>query len=171
VTQRSKRSTGALLFGDWPGTALSSAFVLVGCPGGPRCTANFGGSVIPTGDPALAKSISDDLIAIARGLSPLHGSASGKVARRLGVDILRGHLKRGDKLPSEQGLLARFGVLRTVLREAVKILSAKGFLQAKTRVGTAVRDRENWNFFDAEVLAWRISAGLDADLLQTLREA
>lgn len=125
----------------------------------------------PTGDPALAKSISDDLIAIARGVSPPHGSASGKVARRLGVDILRGHLKRGDKLPSEQGLLARFGVLRTVLREAVKILSANGFLQAKTRVGTAVRDRENWNFFDAEVLAWRISAGLDADLLQTLREA
>ncbi|MBC9033938.1 FadR family transcriptional regulator [Sphingomonas sp. JC676] len=87
------------------------------------------------------------------------------------MDILSGAIAPGEKLPPEEEVLARFGVSRTVLREAVKVLSAKGLTRSKTRVGTTVRERQHWNFFDSDVLAWRIDVGLDADLLRSLREA
>jgi DNA-binding FadR family transcriptional regulator len=111
-----------------------------------------------------------DILA-ARGTSLASGSAATRVARLLALDILGGTLKPGDKLPSEEELLARFGISRTVLREAVKTLTAKGLLVSKTRTGTMVRDQQSWNFFDADILAWRIDVGLDEAFLQSLREA
>ena len=115
--------------------------------------------------------ISDDALNAARGISSPLIPSTTRVARAIAIDILGGALKPGDRIPGEEESLARFGVSRTVLREAVKILDAKGFVTAKPKVGTRVRDRQSWNFLDPEVLAWRIAVGLDADLLQTLREA
>lgn len=115
--------------------------------------------------------ISDEVINAARGVSPNLGSAANRIARQFGIEILRGVFTPGEKLAREEELLKRFQVSRTVLREAFKILGAKGFVTAKTRVGTTVRESSSWNYFDADVLAWRISAGLDEDLLRTLREA
>jgi DNA-binding FadR family transcriptional regulator len=114
--------------------------------------------------------ISDEVINRARGIE-LYSTAPTKVARSLGIDILCGTLVPGDRLPAEQQLLDRFGVSRTVLREAFRILDAKGFVIARTRVGTRVRAQHQWNFFDAEVLAWRVAAGIDEKLLRDLREA
>lgn len=105
------------------------------------------------------------------GLSDVSGSVTDRVARALGLDILSGRIAPGENIPREEDLRDRFGVSRTVLREAVRVLIAKGLVTSKTRVGTLVRPPQNWNYFDAEVLAWRVSVGLDANLLQSLREA
>lgn len=92
------------------------------------------------------------------------------IARTLGQEILRGVHAPGANLPPEAELLARFGASRTVLREAMKTLAAKGLVVLKTRVGTRVLNSSNWNFFDAELLAWAAAMGVDAQLRRSLTE-
>jgi DNA-binding FadR family transcriptional regulator len=45
---------------------------------------------------------------------------------------------------------------RTVVREAVKVLAAKGLISSRPKTGTQVRDRRYWNVLDPDVLAWRL---------------
>ena len=97
-------------------------------------------------------------------------SSHDQIVRSLGQDILSGRIAPGAKLPNEAELLERFGVSRTALREALKTLSAKGFLVVKTRVGTKVTDPMRWNFFDTEVLAWQVLNGMDAQFRRHLAE-
>ncbi|PZO07201.1 MAG: FadR family transcriptional regulator [Alphaproteobacteria bacterium] len=97
-------------------------------------------------------------------------SSHDQIVRSLGQEILRGEIPPGAKIPAEAELLERFGVSRTALREALKTLSAKGFLIVKTRVGTKVTDPMRWNFFDTEVLAWQVANGMDADFRRHLAE-
>jgi DNA-binding FadR family transcriptional regulator len=88
-------------------------------------------------------------------------SSHDQIARVLGTEILLGVYPPGANLPAEAELLARFEVSRTVLREVLKTLAAKGLVSAKTRVGTRVSDPVRWNLFDATVLSWRVALGLD----------
>ena len=81
-------------------------------------------------------------------------SSHDLIARTIGTEILTGIYAPGAKLPSEAEILKRFGVSRTVLREVMKTLSAKGLVVLKTRVGARVLNSSSWNFFDAELLAW-----------------
>src|SRR3546814_17988571 len=67
-------------------------------------------------------------------------------------------------------MLKRFGVSRTVLREVFKTLTAKGLIVAKTRVGTTVLARSHWNFFDADILSWKVSQAFDLDFIRSLAE-
>ncbi|QQV77343.1 FadR family transcriptional regulator [Sphingomonas aliaeris] len=97
-------------------------------------------------------------------------SSHDQVARTLGVEILGGLYKPGEKLPVEADMLARFGVSRTVLREAFKTLTAKGLIVSKTRVGTVVLDSAHWNFFDAAVLGWKVSQGFDIAFVRDLAD-
>lgn len=97
-------------------------------------------------------------------------SKHGTIARVLGQEILSGVHAPGANLPPEAELLARFGASRTVLREAMKTLAAKGLVVLKTRVGTRVLSSSNWNFFDAELLAWYAQMGVDAELRRSLTE-
>lgn len=50
-----------------------------------------------------------------------------------------------------------FGVGRNVLREAVKVLGGKGLVSTARRYGSRVREKSEWNFFDAAVLSWHLS--------------
>ena len=83
------------------------------------------------------------------------------VARALGCEIIAGRYAPGENIPAEAELLNRFQVSRTVLREVIKTLAAKGLVTSKTRIGTRVQERASWNFFDADVLSWRTSSGFD----------
>ncbi|MCP3729477.1 FCD domain-containing protein [Sphingomonas sp. MG17] len=96
-------------------------------------------------------------------------SSHDQVARVLGTEILSGELEPGTKL-AEDDMLARFEISRTVLREVNKTLKAKGFIAAKPRVGTTVLDSTHWNYFDADVLAWKVEQGLDLGFLTDLAE-
>jgi DNA-binding FadR family transcriptional regulator len=97
-------------------------------------------------------------------------SNHNRIAAILGAEILKGLHPAGDNLPSEPELIGRFKVSRTVIREVIKTLAAKGFVTSKTRIGTRVRDPLHWNLFDADVLAWRVGLGLDADFVRSLTE-
>jgi DNA-binding FadR family transcriptional regulator len=92
------------------------------------------------------------------------------VVAELGRGIVAGKIPEGSLLPGDAELSARFGVSRTVLREAMKTLSAKRLIEAKAKVGTRVLPRETWNFFDSDVLGWRFEAGLDFDFIEHLAE-
>jgi DNA-binding FadR family transcriptional regulator len=97
-------------------------------------------------------------------------SSHDLIVSTLGSEILRGKFPPGDKLPAEAELIARFRVSRTTLREVTKTLAAKGLLVSKTRIGTTVRDPLHWNLFDADVLAWQVHIGRDADFGRSLSE-
>lgn len=88
----------------------------------------------------------------------------------LGTAIVEGQYAEGTILPGDADLTEHFGVSRTVLREALKTLSAKGLIEARARVGTRVLPRARWNMFDPDVLAWHLEAGLDLEFLTHLAE-
>jgi GntR family transcriptional regulator len=62
----------------------------------------------------------------------------GKVEEVLGSEIGRGDLKPGDRLPSEDELLARFGVSRITVRRAIQNLIRRGMLEIRRALGTFV---------------------------------
>ncbi len=93
-----------------------------------------------------------------------------QIVAELGTMILRGDYPVGTNLPNEAELTERFSVSRTVIREVMKTLAAKGLVVAKTKIGTRVADRMIWNMFDVDVLAWRVEAGMDRSFLKSLFE-
>jgi len=97
-------------------------------------------------------------------------SSHDNIAREIGKEILSGIYAPGANLPTEADLMKRFGVSRTVLREVMKTLSAKGLVVLKTRIGARVLNSSSWNFFDAELLAWRVELGLDENFRRSLTE-
>src|SRR4051794_13850112 len=88
----------------------------------------------------------------------------------LGSEILSGARPPGSRIPSAAELYERFGVSRMLLREVTKTLAAKGMITAKSRVGTTVLPSEYWNWFDPDLLSWRIRLGFDADFFGHLAE-
>lgn len=86
---------------------------------------------------------------------PLKRNLREQLVDMLGGDIVRGRLQPGELLPCEDVLLARYGVSRTVLREALNVLSGKGLLDARPKRGTMVRPKSEWSQLDPMVLAWR----------------
>ena len=97
-------------------------------------------------------------------------SHTSRVVNELGRGIVTGQLPEGSLLPGDQELLTRDRVSRTVLREALKTLSAKGLVQARARVGTRVQPRGAWNLFDPDVLVWHAEAGFRPEFLAHLAE-
>jgi GntR family transcriptional regulator, galactonate operon transcriptional repressor len=93
----------------------------------------------------------------------------GETVHEIGRQIVGGALKPGDLLP-EADLIAELGVSRTALREAIKVLGAKGLVEARPRVGTKVTARSHWRLMDPDVLAWQSEAGLDEPFLRNLAE-
>ncbi len=90
----------------------------------------------------------------ARGAERLHGA----IARELGVAITSGRHRPGDILSNEIEFSERLKVSRSAYREAVRILSAKGLVESRPRVGTRVTPMARWNLLDPDVLAWFFAA-------------
>lgn len=76
------------------------------------------------------------------------------VINEIGLGIVTGKFPVGSILASDAVMMETYGVSRTVLREALKTLEAKGLVEARPKVGTRVSPPSRWNFFDAQVLAW-----------------
>lgn len=94
----------------------------------------------------------------------------GNTVDHLGKSIVAGRYAVGDALPPEPSLCAELGVSRTVIREAVKSLIAKGLVTTGPKVGTKVLSPDRWNWFDPDVITWQSQAGLTADFLRDLQE-
>jgi DNA-binding FadR family transcriptional regulator len=84
-------------------------------------------------------------------------SLHGQVAHEIGARIIRGELAPGQTLPSEAGLSTELNVSRTALREAIKLLAAKGLVESRPKTGTRIRPRSSWNMLDPDVLNWLVS--------------
>lgn len=78
--------------------------------------------------------------------------------------------RTGDNLPIEPAICAELGVSRTVVREAIKTLVAKGLVSTGPRIGTRVLSPTSWNLFDARVIDWRLEAGVDTAFIDDLIE-
>ena len=91
--------------------------------------------------------------------------------RQLGAMVLDGRFPPGDVLPREDDLAGLFSVSRTSLREAVKVLAAKGMLEARPRTGVRVRPQDDWNLLDPDVLSWHPDLTGDRALMRSLIEA
>ena len=91
------------------------------------------------------------------------------VVETLAHRILSGGIKPGESLPNTQNLSSALGVSRSALREAIKVLSAKGMLDVRPRTGTRVLPRSSWNLMDPELLSWS-GPILDEDLVRSLLE-
>lgn len=76
------------------------------------------------------------------------------VVQALGIRVASGQLAPGALLPSETELEQEFSVSRTVIREAMKMLSAKGLVTVRQRHGTRVNPRQQWTWLDGELIDW-----------------
>jgi DNA-binding FadR family transcriptional regulator len=87
----------------------------------------------------------------------------------LGRDIVTGAYE-SRRFPTEAELAARHMVSRSVTREAVKMLTAKGLLTARPRKGTTVQPASSWNLFDTDVLRWLLERKFSLLLLRQFSE-
>lgn len=71
----------------------------------------------------------------------------------LGRAIVTGRYD-GENFPTEVELSKQHGVSRSVTREAVKMLTAKGLLCSRPRHGTIILPSTSWSLFDTDVLDW-----------------
>ncbi|WEX79019.1 FadR family transcriptional regulator [Sinorhizobium numidicum] len=97
-------------------------------------------------------------------------TSHAQVVDQLGKAIVSGEFPIGSILPGDPELAARFRVSRTVLREAMKTLAAKGLVVPRARIGTRVTPRKQWNLFDSDILNWHFACGVDEDFLYHLSE-
>ena len=70
----------------------------------------------------------------------------GHTLDHLGGAIIGGQYPPGSSIPPEPTLCEELGVSRTVVREAVKSLVAKGLLVTGPKVGTRVLPSDQWNW-------------------------
>ena len=100
-------------------------------------------------------------------------------ARRLHHDVVEtlvgkivgGELPPGTFLPSEAELSLQLSVSRTVVREALRVLAAKGLVEIRHGAGSVVSSADAWDPLDAVVLAARRERGAMLAVLQDLLEA
>ena len=94
-----------------------------------------------------------------------------QVAQELGQRIVRGDYLPGDALPSEADLSTDLQVSRTVVREALKGLAAKGLIRSRPRVGSVVQPGHAWERLDSDILAWSTQGEQFKVFLNQLTEA
>ncbi len=92
-----------------------------------------------------------------------------QVLAKIGPDLVEGVLVPGQVLRIE-GLEARYGVSRTVIREVVKVLESLQIVSSRRRVGVRVRPRREWNLFDPRIIRWRLDGPGRAEQLRLLSE-
>lgn len=96
--------------------------------------------------------------------------ANAVLARQIGTAIVRGDYAPGVTLPGELELADSTGVARSVVREALRTLSAKGLIESRRKAGTRVRARAEWNLLDPELLRWVFEGAPPLDFVRDLFE-
>jgi DNA-binding FadR family transcriptional regulator len=93
----------------------------------------------------------------------------GQLVQQLGQMIVAGELGADRPLvPEEIG--QRFEVSRTVVRESLRVLEAKGLVSARPNVGTRIRPVHEWNLLDPDVIEWRALGPFRGDQARELME-
>lgn len=97
-------------------------------------------------------------------------SLTQSIVQDLGQAIVTGTYSADNPFPIEAELCKQYEVSRSVLREAVKMLTAKGLLNARPRQGTWVQDESYWNMLDPDVLRWLLERKFSIELLVEFTE-
>lgn len=93
----------------------------------------------------------------------------GQVVEQIGAGIIDGSFAPGTLLLAD-ALEREFEVSLTVVREALKVLAAKGLVESRQKRGTVVRPRDQWSLLDPDVLRWQNAAAPDFAFLDNLAE-
>ena len=99
------------------------------------------------------------------------GSIRSRITRDIAIRIMSGEIPPGSRLPVEAELIEALGVSRTVLREAVRTLAAKGIIVSRKKAGTIVRPMQDWNLLDGDVLQWLDEVDLGKAYMKDVSEA
>jgi GntR family transcriptional regulator, galactonate operon transcriptional repressor len=92
----------------------------------------------------------------------------GETVETIGSRIVNGYYEPGSQLPPQQ-LERELGISTTVLREALRVLAAKGLVESRQKLGTIVMPRATWSLLDADLLRWQ-EGNEDASFLDDLAE-
>ena len=98
------------------------------------------------------------------GPRTLHQEAVDRIAGW----IVGGRFEAGTMLPREEEIGGELNVSRTVVREAMRTLTAKGMVEVRRRLGTRVRPVDTWSLFDPQVVSWRMTSGLTRSFIEDL---
>jgi DNA-binding FadR family transcriptional regulator len=99
-----------------------------------------------------------------------HVNVQSTVAREIGSRILRGDYLPGVLLPNEADWCRTFKISRSVVRESIKVLSAKGLVISRPKIGTRVEPRQRWNLLDPDILAWYSKVPSRRKFLESIQE-
>lgn len=105
-----------------------------------------------------------------RSLRPTRRGLHRELVDALGRRIVKGDPAPGQALPNESDLGLELEVSRTAVREAVKVLAAKGLVDVRPKTGTRVLPRVRWNLIDPDVMHWQFQDGANEGLLRELTE-
>ena len=94
-----------------------------------------------------------------------------QVVRAITERIVSGEFASGESLPSEAEMCADYGVSRSSVREALRVLAEKGLVEVRQGLGTRVRPPESWDFLDTMVLSVRRERGAMVAVIRDLLEA
>jgi DNA-binding FadR family transcriptional regulator len=92
------------------------------------------------------------------------------LAQKLAIEITSGRRQPGDVLPTELDMSISLGISRTAVREAMRILNAKGLIEPRPKRGTCVTEKSAWNLLDPDVIAWMFTEEPDDRLVRNLFE-
>jgi DNA-binding FadR family transcriptional regulator len=102
--------------------------------------------------------------------NPYHRKLYQYIVEEIGRRIVQGKYLPGDVLPTEDQMSEELRVSRGVLREAIKVLTQKGLILTRPRIGSQVLTRKHWNLFDADVLIWRLTVEDPSEFLKNVTE-
>lgn len=115
------------------------------------------------------RDLSPTRIEVRRRLAraPVRRGLHREAVNEIGSRIVRGEYRAGDVL-IEADLVQQLGISRSGIREAIKVLAAKGLVESRTKVGTTIRPREGWNLFDPDLLRWWSTFDGSEDLMRMI---
>lgn len=93
-----------------------------------------------------------------------------KIAADIGVKIVQGRLAPGTILDGEIEASGARRVSRSAYREAIRILTAKGLVHSRSKIGTRVTGLDQWHLLDPDVLSWMFVKEPPRTLLVSLFE-
>ena len=128
----------------------------------------------PSGSSPVVRRLKTSAVRPVRNETPagpvFQGRLHGALARRLGIDILRGTYAPGEVLPNEIDSSSSLDISRSAYREAIRILAAKGMVESRPKTGTRVTERVRWNLLDPEVLGWMFETEPSPTFIKALFE-
>jgi DNA-binding FadR family transcriptional regulator len=99
------------------------------------------------------------------------GNLTHQIVQDLGKAIVTGKYSDKQDFPIESEICKRYDASRSIVREAIKVLNAKGMLVARPRRGTSVRPEKEWNLLDPDILYWMLSRRFSLPLLRDFTRA